>query len=130
MNEKETIKELERLSNLYHERKAEFDKASRIRWILAFVGFVLVFFFILIKGDTKSLFKALFSADIEQIKNILLLLLAGMVVTGFHFFINISVFGWLFQKDIAENRRLDSIEQQIRELEKHLKVVMSEKTNN
>lgn len=130
MNKKETISELERLSNLYHERKSEFSKASRIRWILVFIGFVLLFFYILIKGDIKSLLGSIFSADIEHIKNILLMLLVGVAATGFHFLVNISVFGWLFQKDIAEGRRLDSIEQQIRELEKHLKVVMSNETDN
>lgn len=114
MTEKETIKELERLANIYYERKQEFVKASRIRWLLSFAGFALVFFFVLIKGD----FKSLFSADI---KSIIILLLVGVVMTGFHFFINVSVFGWLFQKDIAEGRRLDDIEKRIRELEKTLK---------
>lgn len=111
MTEKETIKELERLSNLYHQRKQEFAKASRIRWLISFAGFVLVFCFILIKGDIKTLFSA-------DVKNILLMLLVAIVMTGFHFFINVSVFGWLFQKDIAEGRRLDDIEKRIRELEK------------
>ena len=114
MSEQDTIKELERLSKLYYERKAEFDKASKTRWILAFIGFVLVFSFVLIRGNIKSLFSA-------DIKSLLMALLAVTVATGFYFFVNISIFGWLFQKDIAEGRRLDDIEKRISELEKTLK---------
>ena len=114
MREQDTIKELERLAKLYHERKAEFAKASKTRWILAFIGFVLVFFVILIRGDIKSLFSA-------DIKTTLLVLIIAIVVTGFYFFVNISIFGWLYQKDIAAGRRLDDIEKRIIELEKTLK---------
>ena len=106
--------ESERLARLYFERKKEFTKASRTRWLLAFAGFALVFCIILIAlngGDIGSLF----SADLASI---LMILLAGTVLTGFYFFVNVSIFGWLFQKDIAEGRRLDNIEQQIREIEK------------
>ena len=112
-----TKREIEQLARLYYERETEFKKASRIRWILAFVGFTLVVSYILISivgGDIKSVFSA-------DIRNILIMLLTGAVITGFHFFINISVFGWLFQKDIAEDRRLANIENRIRELEKELK---------
>ena len=116
MSEEETVKELNRLADLYYEREAEFAKASRTRWILTFVGFTLVVSYILI-GITGGI-ESLFSADI---KNILIVLLAGAVITGFHFWVNISIFGWLFQKDIAEGRRLDDIEKRIRELEKTLK---------
>lgn len=108
------VAELERLSKLYFKRKQEFAKASRIRWLISFIGFALVFFFIIIRGDLKSLFN-------ESIWYILIMLLVGTVMTGFYFFINVSVFGWLFQKDIAESRRLDDIEKQIRELEKTLR---------
>lgn len=113
MTKQETIEELERLARIYYERQAEFAKASRIRWLLSFVGFVLVFFYLLILGDIKSLFST-------SIKNILMMLLVCIVFTGFYYFINISVFGWLFKKDIAEGRRLDDIEKRIRELEKTL----------
>lgn len=114
MTEQETIKELKRLANLYHERKREFAKASRTRWILTFVGFLLVFCFLFLKGDIRSLFD-------ENIKDILLMLAGAIMLTGFYFFINISVFGWLFQKNIAEGRQLDNIEKQIRELEENIK---------
>ena len=117
MTEQETIKELEYLADLYHERKKEFSKASRIRWLISFVGFGIVFSFVLI-GIAGGDIEEIFSADI---RNILIVLLAGMVMAGFHFLINVSVFGWLFQKDIAEGRRLDDIEKRIRELEKTLK---------
>ena len=113
MTEQETIRELERLANLYHERKREFAKASRIRWILTFVGFLLVFCFLFLKGDIRSLFD-------ENIKDILLMFAGAIMLTGLYFLINVSVFGWLFQKSIAEGRRLDNIEKQIRELEKTL----------
>lgn len=112
-----TKREIEQLARLYYERKAEFEKASRIRWVLTFVGFTLVVSYILISivgGGIESLFSA-------DIRNILIMLLAGAVITGFHFFINISIFGWLFQKDIAADRRLADIERKIRELEKTLK---------
>lgn len=114
MSEKQILEELERLANIYYKRQAEFKKASRSRWLISFVGFALVIIFLLIKGDIDYLFSA-------GIKNILIMLLVGTVMTGFYFFINVSVFGWLFQKDIAEGRRLDDIEKQIRELEKTLR---------
>ena len=114
MTEKQILEELERLTKIYYERKKEFAKAGRIRWLLSFVGFVLVFFYILIQGDLKFLFTA-------GIKNILIMLLVGIVMTGFYFFVNVSVFGWLFQKDIAEGRRLVDIENEIIELEKTLR---------
>ena len=117
MTKQETIEELERLARIYYERQAEFAKASRIRWLLSFVGFVLVFFYLLILGDIKSLFRV---RSFEEIKNILMMLLVCIMFTGFYYFINVSVFGWLFQKDIAEDRRLDDIEKRIRELEKTL----------
>jgi hypothetical protein len=114
MAEKQILEELERLTKIYYERKKEFAKAGRIRWLISFIGFALVFCFILIQGNLKFLFTA-------GIKNILIILLVGTVMTGFYFFVNVSVFGWLFQKDIAEGRRLVDIENEIIELEKTLR---------
>ena len=107
------ITEINKLYHLLDLRKTEFKKASRIRWILAFVGFVLVFCFVLIKGDIKSLFEA-------DVIGIFWMLVVAAMLTGFYFFVNVSIFGWLFQKDIADKRRLDNIQQQINELEKNL----------
>ena len=114
MTEQDTIKELKRLANLHHERKKEFAKASKIRWLLTFAAFVFLFFALLIKFDISTLFNT-------NIKDLLLILIATIMLTGLYFFINVSIFGWLFQKDIAEWRRLDNIEEQIKELEKNLK---------
>ncbi len=116
MTEQETLKEFKRLANLYHVRKREFAKASRIRWILTFVGFVILFFALLLKFDISSLFNT-------NIKDILMMLFASIMLTGIYFFINVSVFGWLFQKNISEWRRLDNIEKEILELEKQLKQI-------
>lgn len=114
MLDPETTKaEINRLADIYYTRKDEFAKASRIRWVLSFIGFVLIFFLFLIQGDVKSLFHA-------DIRKILIILLISCVVTGFHFFVNISIFGWLFQRDIAEGRRLKNIEMQLEELAKDL----------
>lgn len=117
MLDKESTKsEIDSLARLYCEKRYKFEKDSKIRWILTFCAFALVFSYIFIVisvGDIKSLFS-------EDIMDILAILLAGILITGFHFFINVSVFGWLFQKDIAEGRRLDDIVKQIRDLEKTL----------
>jgi hypothetical protein len=118
MTEQETLKEFKRLANLYHVRKREFAKASRTRWILTFVGFVLLFVFILIKGDIEYFFQI---DSFDDIKNTLAMIFVAIMFTGIYFFINVSVFGWLFQKNISEWRRLDNIEKEILELEKQLK---------
>ena len=39
----EKTEELIRLGKLFHQRQTEFKKASRLRWILTFVGFAVVF---------------------------------------------------------------------------------------
>jgi uncharacterized membrane protein len=117
MTEQETIKELNRLADLYHKRKKEFDKASRIRWILTFVGFTLVFLIIIFLFSQATM-KDMLKADIRTIGTILLI---ACLFSGGHMYFNVAIFGWLFQKDIAEGRRLDDIEKRIRELEKTLK---------
>lgn len=104
------ITELNKLYHLFEIRKKEFAKAKRTRWLMCFAGFVLVFCFALIKGDIKYLF----SADMSKIIG---LLIAGIVMTGFHFFVNVSIFGWLFQKDIAADRRLDELKTRISVIE-------------
>lgn len=104
------ITELNKLYHLFEIRKKEFAKAKRTRWLMCFAGFVLVFCFALIKGDIKYLF----SADMSKIIG---LLITGIVMTGFYFFVTISIFGWILQKDIADGRRLESIREKIIELE-------------
>ena len=118
MTEQETLQEFNRLANLYHIRKREFEKASRTRWILTFIGFVLLFVFILIKGDIEYFFQI---DSVDDIKNTLAMIFVAIMFAAFYFFINVSVFGWLFQKNISEWRRLDGIEKQILELENQLK---------
>lgn len=102
-------KELERLRRLYYERKNEFVKANRIRWILTLVCFAICNFIVLLFLFTRK-GRADLSAIIEMI-------ISSIVLALFHVFVNASVFGALFQKIIAQDRRLDDIMNQIKALE-------------
>ena len=110
-----TKREIDRLGRLYCDKRYVFEKESRTRWILTFCGFTLVNFIIvmLVVGNLSI-------ADVLEtsLKEIGLSLLLALVITGIHFFINVSIFGWLFQKDISGGRQVDDVVRKIRELEK------------
>ena len=110
---KKKQQEIERLGRLYCERKAEFIKANRIRWLLTFVGFAVAFLVILCLFAQPDI-EDILNADITAILTILFI---ACMFSAFHIFVNGSIFGWLFQKIIAQDRRLDEIMKQIRELE-------------
>ena len=112
----ETEKEICRLYKLYCERLDEFKKAQRARWILTFVGIAAVFILVVCLFSQPSLDDIL-NAGIGTIGTVLLV---ACMFSAFYIFVNISIFGWLIQKIIAEDRRLDDIKKRIYVLEKKL----------
>lgn len=108
--EEEKQKEIKRLSDAYHGRVEKFKKENRTRWILTFVGFAFAFLFVI----CLLFYRRLEDANIETIGIILIL---SLVCAAFHMFVNISIFGWLIQKIIAEDRSLDDIKKHIRAIE-------------
>ena len=100
------MQELSRLSQLYNEKLCRLKRHNRIRWILTFCAYALVFFGILLLalGDV----------------NIGATLLLAVVLTAIHFLINVSIFGWIIQKMIAADRQLEPIFKRVQELEQSL----------
>lgn len=97
--------ELNRLHRLLCEREKEFKKAKSQRITITALGFTVFYFWVL------------FNTGDHTWSNIAEDFVVAIVFAGFHVFINGSVFGWLFQKSIAEDRRLDAIMKQIRDVE-------------
>ena len=100
------MQELSRLSQMYNEKLCQFKRNSRIRWIITFCGFSLAYFgiLLLVLGDV----------------NIGATLLLAVIFTAIHFLINVSIFGWLIKKRIAEEKQLDPIIKKVDELEQSL----------
>lgn len=111
-------KELNRLCRLLYEREKEFEKAKHKRIILTIVGFSIFYFVVqmMFSGHTDivAMLKAVMSADLSEL---FAMVVVPIIFACVHFVINASVFGALFQKNIAESRRLEAIEEQIKELE-------------
>lgn len=98
--------EISHLSQMYNEKLCSFKRNGKIRWILTFCGFTLVYFGILMLGlDDPS---------------IGLTLILAAIFTAIHFLINVSIFGWLIQKKIATERELDQMKKKIEQLAKSL----------
>ena len=108
-------KEIANLYNLYYKRLGEFRKASRLRWLLTFAGIAIIFILIICIFSQPSLKDIL-----NNVWSFVSILLIACMLSAFYIFINISLFGWLIQKVIAEDRRLDDIKKRIYVLEKKL----------
>lgn len=97
--------ELNRLYRLLCEREKEFDTAKRNRTIVTIIGFAIFYFIVIyaVMGKPTGM-------------DIIYAIVIAVVLSGFHFFINASIFGSLFQKSLAEDQRLKDIQKQIDEL--------------
>lgn len=117
MDDQKKKEELNRLCRLYYERNQRIKKGRRIRWILTIIGFSVCYFmlFMIIDG-----YENIFDVFRDGIGAFLEILVVSVVLSVFHFFVNASVFGGLFQKSVAENRSLDDLLKQIRELKDEL----------
>lgn len=120
MTNKEIAEELERLTNIYYERKQEYQKASRNRMLLTFVGFAVAFIVVVLLLSQPTM-EDILSLGWDSLGMIGAVLLLACMFSGFHMFVNLSIFDWLILKDITENRHLIEIEKEIIELEKTLK---------
>ena len=114
-----TKREIDRLARLYCDKRYAFERKSKARWILTFCGFALIIFIITMIVMGISSIEDVLGASLKEIG---LALLLAIVLTGIHFFINVSIFGWLFQKDIAGGRQVDDVVRKIRELEKTINI--------
>ena len=104
LNKELRQQEINRLHKLLCEREKEFNRAKTRRLIITAAGFATFYFLVLFNiGDHAWL-------------NIAEDFVVAVVFAVFHVFINGSIFGWLFQKSIAEDRRLEAIIKQIQEL--------------
>ena len=120
LSKEEKERELKRLATLYCERRDSFEKAEQKRWILTFVGFATSFLVISLVISfvlSRPTLEDVLNADITAIGAFLL---GVLLFTGFYFFVNISIFGWLFEKSVKEGRAVDNIMREIRLLEKNL----------
>lgn len=116
LSEAEKERELKRLATYYCERREAFIKAERKRWILTFVGFAVSFLAIIIVFSQTTL-EEIINADITTIGAVLL---GVLLFTGFYFYVNVSIFGRLFEKSVTEGRAVDDIMLEVRLLEKSL----------
>lgn len=98
------MQELSRLSQMYHDKLSKFKRSNRIRWVLTFCGFSIVYFGILV--------------NVFQDAEVGMVGLLAIIFTAIHFLINVSIFGWLIQRKIAADRELEQIKQRLNKLEK------------
>lgn len=96
--------EIYHLSQTYHDKLSKFKRNSRIRWILTFCGFALIYFGVLVNVFPDA--------------EVGLVGLLAVIFTAIHFLINVSIFGWLIQRKIAADRELEQIRQRLNKLEK------------
>lgn len=97
--------ELKELYRRLYELDAKFEKAKGKRMILAILGFAVFYFLVLyILNDPTG---------IEIIFDVLL----AIVIAGFHFWINVTIFSQLVQLGREESAILENIRKRIRDLE-------------
>jgi hypothetical protein len=100
------MQELSRLSQMYNEKLCKLKRNSRIRWILTFCGFALVYFGVLVIAFPDA--------------EVGLVGLLAVIFTAIHFLINASIFGWLIKKRKSDEKQLEPIIKKLQELEKSL----------
>lgn len=98
--------ERDRLCRLYIERDKEFEAAKAKRNIITILGFS-VFYFCLF-----------YSLNGSFGWHILLFAVIALVFAYGHFWINLTIFGYLFRKGHEEAMRLESIRNQIKEIDR------------
>jgi len=107
--DKNNIKEeLNRLYQRYYQMDKEYESAKLKRNLLTMLGFGILFFVLL-------------NAIMEPTGwRVLIVLVMAIFLSGIHFFVNGSVFGWLAAKGREEGEHLNYIKRRISELEKEL----------
>ena len=97
--------ELKELYRRLYELDRKFEKAKGKRTIVTILGFAVFYFWVFyILNDPVG---------IEIIFDVIL----AIVIAGFHFFANVTIFGQLSQLGREENAILENIRKRIRELE-------------
>lgn len=100
------MQELSRLSQMYNEKLCRLKRNNKIRWIITFCGFALVYFGVLVVVFPDS--------------EVGLVGLLAVIFTAIHFLINASIFGWLIKKRKSDEKQLEPIIKKVQELEKSL----------
>lgn len=96
------------LLKLYWQRDKEFEAAKGKRTILTILLFSVCYFVIIYAIAKKP----------TDIKAIAALLVVSIILACIHFWFNISIFLYLFQKGREETEILERIRKEISELEK------------
>lgn len=104
MTEEQKRNELNRLRDLYYERKKEFDANEVRRLILIWLGFAVAFFIVFCCFGKPT--------GIDIFWDIC----ASLVLSLFHCYIHGGIYLWLYNKNHEENHRLDIIRQQFEEV--------------
>lgn len=98
--------ERDRLCRLYIERDKEFESAKTKRTVITILGFAVAYFLILFNLEHPDGFAIFGTAAV------------ALAFSGIHFWINAAVFGYLSRKGHEEAMRLESIRNQIKEIDR------------
>ena len=98
--------ERDRLCRLYTERHKEFEAAKTKRAILTVFGFAVAYFLILFNLEHPKGLSILGTAAVSLFFSVI------------HVWINATVFGYLSRKGHEEAMRLESIRNQIKEIDR------------
>ena len=94
------------LWRLYCQREKEFEKAKGRRTVITILAFAAAYFAVV-----HAVLKP------NNLKYCAFALLISLLLSGFHFVLNATVFGYLANKGRAENEVLESIKKQMSEQE-------------
>jgi hypothetical protein len=98
--------ERDRLCRLYIERHKEFEAAKKKRVTITILGFAVFYFYIFWSlGKPTGWF-------------ILLVAVIALLCSFGHFWLNLTIFGYLSRKGHEEAMRLESIRNQIKEIDR------------
>lgn len=97
--------ERDRLCRLYIERDKEFEAAKTKRSVITILGFAVFYFYLF------------WSLGKPTGWDILLVAVIALLCSFGHFWVNLTVFGYLSMKGREETEILDSIRRRIKELE-------------
>lgn len=97
--------ELKELYRRLYQLDQKFEKAKGKRTIITILGFAVFYFWVLYILNEPT--------GIEIVYDVLL----AIVIAGFHFLVNATIFGQLSHLGRKENETLENIRKRIRELE-------------
>ena len=96
--------ELDRLYRLLQERDAEFEKAKGKRTIITILGLSIFYYWLFVNlGEPTGI-------------ELLFIIIPTIMIAGFHFFVNATIFAYLCNKSREENEILDNIKKRIKDL--------------